>query len=129
MQNLRETAFYIFRSRLHCDSSLQERIVIEKADQEKEAAATAANRPVVPAVEHKQQETTETSTNVVKKKCDIDIDMHDAPNAMVATPTADHPLERPTNLSLAKQEVNLVDALNTPNSTSPISKQVSLKLH
>ncbi|KYN28424.1 LIM domain only protein 7 [Trachymyrmex cornetzi] len=123
LQNLRETAFYIFRSRLHYDSSLQERIVIEKADQEEEVATTAANRPVVPAVEHKQQETTETSTNVVKKKCDVDIDMHDAPNAMVATPTADHPLERPTNLSLAKQEVSLVDALNTPNLTSPISKQ------
>ncbi|XP_018377542.1 PREDICTED: calponin homology domain-containing protein DDB_G0272472 isoform X4 [Trachymyrmex cornetzi] len=101
----------------------KERIVIEKADQEEEVATTAANRPVVPAVEHKQQETTETSTNVVKKKCDVDIDMHDAPNAMVATPTADHPLERPTNLSLAKQEVSLVDALNTPNLTSPISKQ------
>ncbi|XP_018377540.1 PREDICTED: uncharacterized protein LOC108770443 isoform X2 [Trachymyrmex cornetzi] len=101
----------------------EERIVIEKADQEEEVATTAANRPVVPAVEHKQQETTETSTNVVKKKCDVDIDMHDAPNAMVATPTADHPLERPTNLSLAKQEVSLVDALNTPNLTSPISKQ------
>ncbi|XP_018401575.1 PREDICTED: myb-like protein X isoform X2 [Cyphomyrmex costatus] len=101
----------------------KERIVIEKADQEEEAAATAANRPVVPAVEQKQQETTETSTNIVKKKCDVDIDMHDAPNAMVATPTADHPLERPTNLSLAKQEVSLVDALNTPNPTSPISKQ------
>ncbi|XP_012057715.1 PREDICTED: uncharacterized protein CG43427 [Atta cephalotes] len=101
-----------------------ERIVIEKADQEEEVATTAANRPaVVPAVEHKQQETAETSTNVVKKKCDIDIDMHDAPNAMVAMPTADHPLERPTNLSLAKLEVSLVDALNTPNSTSPISKQ------
>ena len=129
MQNLRETAFYIFHSRLHYDSSLQERIVIEKADQEEEAATTAANRPVVPAVEHKHQETTETSANVVKKKCDVDIDMHDAPNAMVATPTVDHPLERPTNLSLAKQEVSLVDALNTPNPTSPISKQVSLKLH
>lgn len=102
----------------------KERIVIEKADQEEEAATTAANRPaVVPAVEHKQQETTETSTNVVKKKCDVDIDMHDAPNAMVATPTVDHPLERPTNLNLAKQEVSLVDALNTPNPTSPISKQ------
>ncbi|XP_018047704.1 PREDICTED: uncharacterized protein LOC108686761 isoform X3 [Atta colombica] len=102
----------------------KERIVIEKADQEEEVATTAANRPaVVPAVEHKQQETAETSTNVVKKKCDIDIDMHDAPNAMVAMPTANHPLERPTNLSLAKLEVSLVDALNTPNSTSPISKQ------
>ncbi|XP_018338683.1 PREDICTED: stress response protein NST1 isoform X4 [Trachymyrmex septentrionalis] len=101
----------------------KERIVIEKADQEEEAATTAANRPVVPAVEHKHQETTETSANVVKKKCDVDIDMHDAPNAMVATPTVDHPLERPTNLSLAKQEVSLVDALNTPNPTSPISKQ------
>ncbi|XP_018338680.1 PREDICTED: uncharacterized protein LOC108746415 isoform X2 [Trachymyrmex septentrionalis] len=104
-------------------SVAEERIVIEKADQEEEAATTAANRPVVPAVEHKHQETTETSANVVKKKCDVDIDMHDAPNAMVATPTVDHPLERPTNLSLAKQEVSLVDALNTPNPTSPISKQ------
>jgi len=119
-------------------SSPQERVVIEKADQEEEATATAANRPAAPAVEHKQQETTETSTSIglssaaiaTMKKCDVDIDVHDAPNAAVATPpTADHPLERPTNLSLAKQEVNLVDALNIPSPASPISKQVGLKSH
>ncbi|XP_071566491.1 uncharacterized protein Smash isoform X3 [Temnothorax nylanderi] len=109
----------------------KERIVIEKADQEEETAA-AANRPAAPAVEHKQQETTETSTSVgmpaaavvTMKKCDVDVDVHDAPNATVATPTADHPLERPTNLSLAKQEVGLVDALNIPSPASPISKQI-----
>lgn len=128
------------RTRLHCDSSPQERIVIEKADQEEEAAATvaataAANRPADPAVEHKQQETTETSTSVgtpaaatavvTMKKCDLDVDVHDAPKAAVVTSTADQPLERPTNPSLAKQEVGLVDALNTPSPASPVSKQVS----
>lgn len=121
------------RSLLHRDSSPQERIVIEKADREEEATGVA-NRPAAPAVEHKQQETTETSasvgmpaaTIVTMKKSEVDID---APNATVATPTADHPLERPTNLSLAKQEVNLVDALNIPSPASPISKQVSLKSH
>ncbi|XP_071641454.1 uncharacterized protein Smash isoform X3 [Temnothorax longispinosus] len=109
----------------------KERIVIEKADQEEETTA-AANRPAAPAVEHKQQETTETSTSVgmpavavvTMKKCDVDVDVHDAPNATVATPTADHPLERPTNLSLAKQEVGSVDALNIPSPASPISKQI-----
>ncbi|XP_012541813.2 serine-rich adhesin for platelets [Monomorium pharaonis] len=115
----------------------EERIVIEKADREEETATTVANRPAAPAVEHKQQETTETSasigmpavaaaatTTVTTNKCDVDTDVHDASNATVATPTADHPLERPTNLSLAKQEANLTDAVNNPSPTSPISKQI-----
>ncbi|KAL6254454.1 hypothetical protein P5V15_014502 [Pogonomyrmex californicus] len=109
----------------------EERIVIEKADQKEETVA-AANHPAAPAVEHKQQETSETSTGVgmpaatviTMKKCDVDIDMHDAPDATVATPTADRPLERPANLSLAKQEVSLVDALSIPSPASPISKQI-----
>ncbi|XP_011707869.1 PREDICTED: uncharacterized protein LOC105462738 isoform X2 [Wasmannia auropunctata] len=119
----------------------KERIVIEKADQEEEAAAAAttaaaaavANRPAAPAVEHKQQETAEMLTSVgmpaaaaivTMKKCDADIDVHDAPNATVVTPTADHPLERPTNLSLTKQEVGLADAPNIPSPPSPNSKQI-----
>lgn len=117
----------MLRTLLHCDSSSQERIAVEKADQEEEAAAVA-NRPVVPAVEHKQQETSvgmPATAIVTMKNCDIDIDVHDAPNATITTPTTDHPLERPTDLSLAKQEVSLVDALNIPSPTSPISKQVS----
>ncbi|XP_025993442.2 uncharacterized protein LOC105194984 isoform X4 [Solenopsis invicta] len=107
----------------------KERIVIEKADLEEEATAVA-NRPAAPAVENKQQETTETSASVgmpaavTMKKCDVDVDVHDAPNTMVATPTVGQPLERPTNLSLAKQEVNLADTLNIPSPTSPISKQI-----
>lgn len=64
---------------------------------------------------------------VTMKNCDVDIDVHDAPNATVATPAADHSLERPMNLSLAKQEVGLADALNIPSPASPISKQVSFK--
>lgn len=128
--------------RLHRDSSPQERIVIEKADQEEEAAAAAAaaaataaaaNRPADPAVEHKQQETTETSTSVgmpaaavvTMKKCEVDVDVHDAPNAAVATSAAEQPLERPTNPSLAKQEVGSVDAPSIPRPASPVSKQVS----
>ncbi|XP_011869609.1 PREDICTED: LIM domain only protein 7 isoform X2 [Vollenhovia emeryi] len=109
----------------------KERIVIEKADQEEEAvaAAAAANRPAAPAVEDKQQETAETSTSagmpaavaVVVTKRDADVDVHDAPCAAVATPIADRPPERPTNLSLAKQEVGSID---TPSPASPISKQI-----
>jgi len=118
----------MLRTLLHCDSSSQERIAIEKADQQEEAVAVA-NRPVAPAVEHKQQETTETSVGmpaiVTMKNCiDVDVDVHDAPNATIATPTTDHP-ERPTNLSLAKQEISLVDASNISSPASPISKQVS----
>lgn len=92
------------------------------------------NRPTAPAVDHKQQEATETSTSVgmpaaaivIMNKYDADIDVHDSPDATAAAPAADHPLERPTNLSLPKQEASsLTDALNIPSPTSPISKQVS----
>ncbi|KAL0123979.1 hypothetical protein PUN28_006061 [Cardiocondyla obscurior] len=107
----------------------EERIAVEKADQEVEAAATAcAEDPAAPAVESKQQEATETSTSVempaAAKKSDVEVDVHDVPNATVDAPTAKHPLERPTNLSLAKQEVGLADALNIPSPASPISKQI-----
>ncbi|KAL0123984.1 hypothetical protein PUN28_006061 [Cardiocondyla obscurior] len=107
----------------------KERIAVEKADQEVEAAATAcAEDPAAPAVESKQQEATETSTSVempaAAKKSDVEVDVHDVPNATVDAPTAKHPLERPTNLSLAKQEVGLADALNIPSPASPISKQI-----
>lgn len=117
--------------------SPQERIVIEKADQE-EAAAVAAIRPAASAVEHEQHETTETTTSAgmpaitttttittTTRKCVLDTDAREVPTAIVPS-TVNHPSERPVNLSLAKQEVNLVDESNIPASpTSPISKQVS----
>lgn len=116
--------------------SSQERIVIEKADQE-EAAAVAAIRPAASAVEYEQHETTETMTSAgmpaitttttitaITRKCVLDTDVYEAPTTVV-TSTVNHSLERPANLSLAKQEINLVDALSIPNPASPISKQVN----
>ncbi|XP_067205700.1 inner centromere protein isoform X2 [Linepithema humile] len=113
----------------------KERIVIEKADQE-EAAAVAAIRPAASAVEHEQHETTETTTSAgmpaitttttittTTRKCVLDTDVHETPTTVV-TSTVNHSLERPANLSLAKQEANLVDALNVPSPVSPISKQI-----
>ncbi|EZA55977.1 uncharacterized protein LOC105278682 isoform X2 [Ooceraea biroi] len=110
----------------------KERIVIEKADQEEvtAAVATAAACPAASAVEHEQRETTETSTSgmpatitTTTRKCIVDNNVHDAPTAVV-TPTANHPPERPANLSLAKQEVNLLDTLNISSPATPISKQI-----
>lgn len=103
--------------------SPQERIVIEKADQEEAAAAI---RPAASAVveheQHEQREKTETSMSVglpaTTRKCVADAD--DAP--AVVAPTASPPTDRPTSLSLAKQEANLTDASSVPS--SPISKQV-----
>lgn len=124
---------FMYNSRLHCDSSPQERIVIEKTDQEE--AAAAANRPVASVVEHEQHETTETSTSVempattntivTTKKYVVDCDVHNRSATTVVTSTADHPLERPANLGLVKQEVNLIDVSSIPSPASPISKQVS----
>lgn len=106
-------------------SSPQERIVIEKADQEEAAAI----RPAAPAVEHEQheqREKTETPMSVglpiTTRKCAADIDVHDVPAVAAATAS---PPDRPASLSLAKQEAGLLDALSTPSPVpSPISKQV-----
>lgn len=60
-------------------------------------------------------------TTVTTKKC---VDIHDTSATTIVTST-DHP-ERPVNLGLVKQEVNLIDSsLNISNPASPISKQVS----
>jgi len=117
-------------SRLYHDSSLQERIVIEKADQEEVAAAataTAAACPAASAVEYEQHEATEMSTSIgmpatiATRKCVLDTDVH---NATVVTPMANHLPERSANLSLVKQETNPLDALSIPSPAIPISKQV-----
>nr|XP_012215127.1 PREDICTED: uncharacterized protein LOC105667735 isoform X2 [Linepithema humile] len=129
---------FITVNRVNADkqsSIAEERIVIEKADQE-EAAAVAAIRPAASAVEHEQHETTETTTSAgmpaitttttittTTRKCVLDTDVHETPTTVV-TSTVNHSLERPANLSLAKQEANLVDALNVPSPVSPISKQI-----
>lgn len=110
--------------RVHCVSSSQERIVIEKTDQDE----AAANRLVASAVESEQHETTETNvempiTTNTTKKCIIDNDVHDTlSTATTVTSIAD----RPANPGLVKQEVGLVDALRIP--ASPTSKQVSRSL-
>lgn len=107
--------------RIHCVSSPQERIVIEKTDQEE----ATASRLVALAVEHEQHETTETNVEMpvtanTTKKCIVDSDVHDTlSTATTVTSTAD----RPANLGLVKQEAGLIDALHIP--ASPISKQVS----
>lgn len=118
---------------VHCDSSPQKRIVIEKTDQEE----AAANRLVASVVEHEQHETTEMSTSVemsattintntvTTKKCTVNSDVHDPSIASIVKSTVDRPLERSANLSLTKQEIGLVDTLRIPNPASPISKQVS----
>lgn len=112
------------------DSSPQERIVIEKAeDREEAAAATAAAtaiHPTASAVEHEQREKTEAPTSVgmpaATRKCDVDADVHDA--SQLVAPTADSP-NRPVNSSSAKQEIKPADALNVASPvSSPISKQV-----
>ncbi|CAL1673250.1 unnamed protein product [Lasius platythorax] len=113
-------------------SVTEERIVIEKTDQEE--AAAAANRPLASVVEHEQHETTETLTSVempattntivTTKKCVVDTDVHNTSATTIVTSTADHPLERPSNLGLVKQEVNLIDVSNIPSPASPISKQI-----
>lgn len=118
-----------YNSRLHYVSSPQERIVLEKTDQEE--VATVANPPVALPVEHEQHETMETSTNVempvtgttvTTKKC-VDTEMHDTSATTIVTST-DHPSERSANLGLVKQEVNLIDSLSIPSPASPISKQI-----
>ncbi|XP_050447128.1 uncharacterized protein LOC126849364 isoform X5 [Cataglyphis hispanica] len=114
-------------------SVTEERIVIEKTDQEE----ATANRLVASVVEHEQHETTETSisvemsattisTNTVTtKKCLVDSDVHDTSSiATIVKSTVDHPLERSANLDLTKQEVGLVDTLCISNPASPISKQI-----
>ncbi|KAL6438870.1 hypothetical protein ACFW04_003740 [Cataglyphis niger] len=114
-------------------SVTEERIVIEKTDQEE----ATANRLVASVVEHEQHETMETSisvemsattisTNTVTmKKCLVDSDVHDTSSiATIVKSTVDHPLERSANLDLTKQEVGLVDTLCISNPASPISKQI-----
>ncbi|XP_014488518.1 PREDICTED: uncharacterized protein LOC106751841 [Dinoponera quadriceps] len=108
--------------------SPEERVVIEKADEEEAAAATIL-RPAAPAVEHEQherREKTETPMNVglpaTTRKCVADIAVHDAP--AVVAPTAGLPPDRPANLSLTKQEVS--PTLSVP--ASPISGKQILPL-
>lgn len=109
----------------------QERIVIEKADQEEEetvavavtaaavTAAAAATRPTISAVEHELREKTEVSTCAGMPAAT----RTDDATVAVVVPASDPPT-RPANLNLAKQEVNLADAPNVASPTSPTSKQV-----
>ncbi|XP_070169217.1 uncharacterized protein Smash isoform X5 [Polyergus mexicanus] len=114
------------------DSVIEERIVIEKTDQEE----AAANRLMTSIVEHEQHETTEMSTSVemsatiistntvTTKKSTVNSDVHDPSIASIVKSTVDRPLERSANLNLTKQEIGLVDTLHNPNPASPISKQI-----
>ncbi|XP_032664814.1 platelet binding protein GspB isoform X3 [Odontomachus brunneus] len=111
-------------SELHYDSSPQERIVVEKADQE-EATAIRPAASTVEHEQHEQHEKTETPMSVglpaTTRKCVADLDVHDA--SAVVAPTASPP-DRPTSLSLAKQEVGPLDTSSVLSPASPISKQI-----
>lgn len=102
-------------------SVTEERIVIEKTDQEE----AAANRLVASAVLHEQHETTETSstsvempiTTTVPTKKGVDSDIRDM-SSVIST------ADRPANQALVKQEVGLVDGLRISSPASPISKPI-----
>lgn len=119
-------------------SSLQEPIVIEKADDE-EAAAICQPSPPVEHEEHEEKEVTMNgkieqyelpARNSIKES----IDVHDVPES---EPSANVPVhvpvpvpvpvpERPTTLTLGKPEITKMDMMSllSPDIVSPMSKQV-----
>ncbi|XP_020293925.1 uncharacterized protein LOC109859782 isoform X1 [Pseudomyrmex gracilis] len=110
--------------------SYEERIVIEKAEEETEVVA-ATNHPVASAVDHEPQEITqETPTSIgmpamtTMRTCVTDSDVHDAPVNTIVTSTPNYSLEQSANLNTTNQELNLIDTLNSSSPASPISKQI-----
>lgn len=109
-------------------SSLQEPIVIEKADDEEAAAICQPNPPV----EHEEHEEKEVTMNGKIEQYELparnsikeSIDVHDAPES---EPSANVPMpvpERPTTLTLDKPEISKMDTMNLLSPISPMSKQV-----
>ncbi|XP_033203094.2 smallish isoform X3 [Bombus vancouverensis nearcticus] len=110
----------------------KEPIVIEKADDE-EAAAICQPSPPVEHEEHEEKEVTMNgkieqyelpARNSIKES----IDVHDVPES---EPSANVPVpvpvpERPTTLTLGKQEITKMDMMSllSPDIVSPMSKQI-----
>ncbi|XP_043506385.1 LIM domain only protein 7 isoform X3 [Frieseomelitta varia] len=103
----------------------KEPIVIEKADDE-EAAAIC--QPSPKPVEHEEHEEKEATMNgkiepPARNAIEESIDVHDAPET--EQPAASVPVaERPTTLTLCKQEITKVDTMSLLSPVSPISKQI-----
>ncbi|XP_032664819.1 uncharacterized protein LOC116841233 isoform X8 [Odontomachus brunneus] len=118
------TTTHQFASHREAVAVNKERIVVEKADQE-EATAIRPAASTVEHEQHEQHEKTETPMSVglpaTTRKCVADLDVHDA--SAVVAPTASPP-DRPTSLSLAKQEVGPLDTSSVLSPASPISKQI-----
>ncbi|OAD52449.1 LIM and calponin homology domains-containing protein 1, partial [Eufriesea mexicana] len=106
-------------------ASLQEPIVIEKADDEEAAAICQPSPPV----EHEEHEEKEAAMNgkiepyepPARKSIEESIDAHDAPETEPANVPAP---ERPTTLTFGKQEIAMVDTMSLLSPISPISKQI-----
>ncbi|XP_015430121.1 PREDICTED: calponin homology domain-containing protein DDB_G0272472 isoform X2 [Dufourea novaeangliae] len=120
----------------------KEPIVIEKADEEEAAAVatttttTAAICQPCPPVEHEEHEEKEAPMNgkiieayqppplPPRKSIVESIDAHDAPET-IERPAANVPApERPTTLTLANQEIGMLDTMTMLSPVSPISKQI-----
>ncbi|XP_043506383.1 uncharacterized protein CG43427 isoform X2 [Frieseomelitta varia] len=106
-------------------AATEEPIVIEKADDE-EAAAIC--QPSPKPVEHEEHEEKEATMNgkiepPARNAIEESIDVHDAPET--EQPAASVPVaERPTTLTLCKQEITKVDTMSLLSPVSPISKQI-----
>ncbi|CAK9806465.1 Uncharacterized protein CG43427 [Anthophora quadrimaculata] len=111
-------------------SATEEPIVIEKADDDDgdDEEATVICQPS-PPVEHEEHEEKEAAMNgkiesyeqPARKSINESIDVHDAPE----TEPVDVPVpERPTTLTLNKQEITMVDTMSLLSSVSPISTQI-----
>lgn len=115
-------------------SSLQEPIVIEKADDE-EAAAICQPSPPVEHEEHEEKEVTMNgkieqyelpARNSIKESIDVHDVPESEPSANVPVPVPVPVPERPTTLTLGKPEIAKMDTMSllSPDMVSPMSKQV-----
>ncbi|XP_076623722.1 smallish isoform X1 [Colletes latitarsis] len=107
-------------------SATEEPIVIEKADEE-EAAAICQPSPPVEHEEHEEKEAQmngkiEAPEQPSRMSIEESIDEHDAPETIAST-NVPAP-ERPTTLTLANQEIGMVDTIGLLSPMSPISKQI-----
>ncbi|XP_012148469.2 smallish isoform X4 [Megachile rotundata] len=100
----------------------KEPIVIEKANEE-EAPVICQTNPPVDHEEHEEEETPmiETFEPPPRKSTEQSIDAHDAPETNISNVSA---VERPTTLTLGKQEIVMMDTMNLLSPVSPISKQI-----
>ncbi|XP_043257760.1 trichohyalin-like isoform X3 [Colletes gigas] len=104
----------------------KEPIVIEKADEE-EAAAICQPSPPVEHEEHEEKEAQmngkiEAPEQPSRMSIEESIDEHDAPETIAST-NVPAP-ERPTTLTLANQEIGMMDTIGLLSPMSPISKQI-----